>query len=98
MSKEKIQKSTFPLYFSIIVNDAVNLSKLNLQGYPTMYGFFLGEKLSNYKFDGYFDWRGVNNNLTVQSNAGADFILVRFCDFRFTGGKLTLPTNTRNCP
>ena len=98
MSKEKIQDSTFPLYFSIIVNDAVNLSKLNSQGYPTMYSLFLGEN-NNYKYYKPFNWRGVNNNLTILSKPEADFILVfRFCYSRFTEGKHSLPTNTRNCP
>ena len=66
MSKQKIQEPVFPLYFSIILNEAFNVTKLELQGYPSIYRFFSGQKSWNEPFD----WRGVKNS-TIQSNTRA---------------------------
>ena len=68
VSKEKIQESVFPLYFSIILNEGFNLTKLKLHGYPSAYRFYLGQKLP-WTGPQPFDWRGVKNS-TVQSKTG----------------------------
>ena len=65
VSKEKIQESVFPLYFSIILNEGFNLTKLKVHGYPSAYKLYLGQKLPWNKPQP-FDWRGIKNS-TVQS-------------------------------
>ena len=67
--REKIKETVFPLYFSIIVNEGFNLTKLKLYGYPSMHHFFTG-KLKT-KMNDHFDWRGVNNSTVKSKNKQA---------------------------
>ena len=63
--KEKINESVFPLYFSIILKSAFNITVLESHGYTAMYKFFSGEK-GHDRDKKLFDWRG-KQNITIQS-------------------------------
>ena len=63
--KEKINESVFPLYFSIILKSAFNITVLESHGYSAMYKFFSGEK-GHDRNKKLFDWRGKQNK-TIQS-------------------------------
>ena len=65
VSKEKIKDPVFPLYFSIILKEGFDLTKLKLHGYPSAIRFYIGHILPWNKHQPY-DWRGVRNS-TVQS-------------------------------
>ena len=60
------------MYFSIIVNEAFNLTKLKPHGYSSMWQLFLGSQEQTM-----FDWRGVKNS-TVQSIIQGVIIYSRF--------------------
>ena len=66
--KEKINESVFPLYFSIILKSAFNITVLESHGYPAMHKFFSGEK-GHDRDKKLFDWRG-QQNITIQSMYG----------------------------
>ena len=63
VKKENINEAFFPLYFSIILKNAFNMTVLESHGYPAVYKFFTGAVGNTYQR---FDWRG-NQNTTIQS-------------------------------
>ena len=80
VKKENINEAFFPLYFSIILKNAFNMTVLESHGYPTVYKFFDGlmsDIVNDMDMDmKRFDWRG-NQNTTIQSMYSFIWIFVK---------------------